>query len=373
MGLMFAPAVVGCGSSHHPEADAGPSQSRLAATPSATPSASPAKKAKPKPFRQGNLHGHASIPAAARAVDTSHPTRVIGRGTPGGCTSAAVVSAVAAGGIIRFSCGPKPITIKMRATAKIRNANGPRIVLDGGGKVTLSGGGAHRILYMNTCDAKQGWTTSHCQDQPTPQLTVQNLTFADGNSTGDKTEGGGGGAIFVRGGRFKVVNSRFVHNRCDRTGPDLGGAAVRVLNQSGNLPVYVVNSTFENGSCSNGGALSSIGVSWVVLNSVLSGNSAVGNGANPARGGTPGGGSGGAIYNDGDRYTLRIAGTIITNNHAREGGGAVFFVSNDRTGTMRIEDSSLRHNPSAGFATRGYPGIFFLGAHHPTVTHSHLG
>ncbi len=149
-------------------------------------------------------------------MDTSHPDRVVGTGTPASCTSAAVVTAVAAGGIITFDCGPAPVTITMTATAKVRNANGPRIVLDGGGKVTLSGGGQRRILYMNTCDQAQGWTTSHCQDQDHPQLTVQNLTFADGNSTGDLTEGGGGGAIFVRGGRFKVVNSRFVRNRCDR-------------------------------------------------------------------------------------------------------------------------------------------------------------
>ena len=189
---------------------------------------------------------------------------------------------------------------------------------------------------------------------------MQNLTFADGNSTGEKTEGGGGGAIFVRGGRVKVVNSRFVRNRCDRTGPDLGGAAIRVLSQSKNLPVYVVSSTFggprPGRSCSNGGALSSIGVSWVVLNSVCQHNPAIGSGANPARAGTPGGGSGGAIYSDGNLFTLRIAGTVIENNHASEGGGAVFFVSNDRTGTMTIENSTLRHNPSAGFETRGYPG-----------------
>ncbi|MGH3382068.1 MAG: hypothetical protein ACRDP6_45800 [Actinoallomurus sp.] len=367
--------LTACGTHHH--AAAGPSQSQVAVSPTATPTPSPSKKPKAKPFRQGNPNGHASVPAAARAVDTSHPTRVVGKGTPGSCTSSAVVSAVAAGGVIRFSCGAKPVTIRMRSTAKIRNAH-PRTVLDGGGKVTLSGGGRHRILYMNTCDAALGWTTSHCQDQSTPQLTVQNLTFADGNSTGEKAEGGGGGAIFVRGGRFKVVNSRFVRNRCDRSGPDLGGAAIRVLSQSKNLPVYVVNSTFggapgQGGSCSNGGALSSIGVSWVVLNSVMSYNSAIGSGANPARGGTPGGGSGGAIYNDGNRFTLRIAGTIITNNHAREGGGAVFFVSNDRTGTMRIESSSLRHNPSAKFETHGYPGIFFLGARNPSVSGSHLG
>ncbi|MET8041471.1 hypothetical protein ABZU25_11440 [Micromonospora sp. NPDC005215] len=341
------------------------------------PGASASPKPAAKVLAAGNPNGHATVPAEARAVDTSKPTRTIGTGTPASCTSAAVVKAVAAGGVITFNCGPAPVTIKMTATAKVRNANGPKVVLDGGGTVTLSGQGQRRILYLNTCDQAQGFTTSHCQNQDHPQLTVQNLTFADGNSTGEKAEGGGGGAIFVRGGRFKVVNSRFVRNRCDRTGPDLGGAAIRVLSQFENKPVYVVGSTFggasgQGGSCSNGGALSSIGVSWVVLNSVLSHNEAIGSGANPAKSGTPGGGSGGAIYCDGNEFTVRIAGTIIENNKANEGGGAVFFVSNNRTGTMKIESSTLRRNPSAKFETRGFPGIFFLGAQNPTVTGSKL-
>ena len=324
----------------------------------------------------GNPDGHVVVPVEAGAVDTSRPARVVGSGTPASCTSKAVVAAVVRGGIITFNCGPDPVTITMKATAKVRNT-GPRVVIDGGGLVTLNGGGARRILYMNTCDQKQIWTTSHCQDQPTPQLVVQNLTFAGGNSTGQRAEGGGGGAIFVRGGRIRVVNSRFVLNRCDPTGPDLGGAAIRVLDQSGDRSVYIVSSTFggaagQGGVCSNGGALSSIGVSWVVLNSVLSHNKAIGRGANPAKGGTPGGGSGGAIYTDGNRFTVRIAGSIIEENSAKEGGGAVFFVSNNRTGTMRIDHSTLRHNPSAGFETRGLPGIFFLGARPPTVVDSRI-
>ncbi|MFI7577299.1 hypothetical protein [Micromonospora sp. NPDC049497] len=337
----------------------------------------PGRSASPKPPvgaapKAGNPNGGATVPAEARAVETSKPTRTIGTGTPASCTSEAVVKAVAAGGIITFDCGPAPVTIAMKATAKVRNANGPKVVLDGGGRVTLSGQGQRRILYMNTCDGAQGWTTSHCQNQDHPQLTVQNLTFVEGNSTGEKAEGGGGGAIFVRGGRFKVVNSTFARNRCDRIGPDLGGAAVRVLSQYENKPVYVVNSTFTGGSCSNGGALSSIGVSWVVLNSVLRDNEAIGTGANPAKAGTPGGGSGGAIYCDGNEFTVRLAGTIIENNDANEGGGAVFFVSNNRTGTMTIERSTLRRNPSGQFETRGYPGIFFLGARNPTVSGSTL-
>ncbi|MEV6985238.1 hypothetical protein AB0M95_28800 [Sphaerisporangium sp. NPDC051017] len=324
----------------------------------------------------GNPNGRAVVPLEARAVDTSRPNRVVGNGTPASCTSQAVVNAVAAGGIITFSCGPRPVTITMTATAKVRNAR-PRIVLDGGGKVTLSGAGKRRILYMNTCDQAQGWTTSHCDDQETPQLTVQNLTFADGNATGQRADGGGGGAIFVRGGRVKVVNTRFVRNRCDPTGPDVGGAAIRVLDQSRDRPVYVVNSTFggaagQGGACANGGAVSGIGVSWEILNSVMTYNTATGRGANPARGGTPGGGSGGAIYTDGNRFSVRVAGSVIQNNSAKEGGGAVFFVSNDRTGTLLIEDSALRRNRSAGFETKGYPGIFFLGAGRPKIVRSTL-
>ncbi|MGO9051778.1 MAG: hypothetical protein ACLPN6_19645 [Streptosporangiaceae bacterium] len=70
-----------------------------------------------------------------------------------------------------------------------------QVVLNGGGKVTLSGGGKRRILYMNTCDQRQVWTTSHCQDQATPRLTIRNLTFIDGNATGHDMTGGSGGAI----------------------------------------------------------------------------------------------------------------------------------------------------------------------------------
>ncbi|WP_155334478.1 hypothetical protein [Acrocarpospora corrugata] len=324
----------------------------------------------------GNPGGRAYVPAEARAVNTSRPDRVVGNGTPASCTSRAVVAAVAKGGVITFNCGPGRVVIRMTATAKVRNTSA-RVVLDGGGKVTLSGMGKRRILFMNTCDKSLVWTTSHCDDQAQPQLVLQNLTFADGNSTGERLEGGGGGAVFVRGGRVKVVNSTFVRNRCDSTGPDLGGAALRVLSQYRNLPVYVVRSTFggakgQGGVCSNGGAVSSIGVSWVILNSVMSYNKAIGRGANPSRGGTPGGGSGGAIYTDGNRFTVQLSGSIIQNNTAREGGGAVFFVSNDLTGTLRIDKSRLRNNPSAGFETQGYPGIFYRGAGKPKITASSL-
>ena len=325
--------------------------------------------------RPGNPRGVPLPPEAAR-VDTSRPDRVIGTGTPASCTSAAVVAAVAAGGVITFDCGPDPVTITMAETAKVVNTS-PTVVLDGGGLVTLSGGGVRRILYMNTCDRAQIWTTPRCDDQPTPELTIQGLHLTEGDSTGQTVDGGGGGAVFARGGRVRVIDSRFTDNRCEATGPDVGGAALRVLSQYQGQPVIVAGSTFggsaaEANVCSNGGAISSIGVSWRIYNSVFAGNRAVGTGANPARVGTPGGGSGGAIYLDGNRFTLDLVGSVVDGNSANEGGGAIFFVSNDRTGELRIADSTLTDNPSARFETAGYPGIFFLGAGAPQVTSSTL-
>src|SRR5690606_23789253 len=107
----------------------------------------------------GNPDGECAIPAEARPEDTSSPDHVVGQGTPESCTGDAVVDAVAQGGIITFDCGPDPVTITLSEPAKVRNDTGPKIVIDGGGLVTLSGGGTTRILYMNTCDEAQVWTT----------------------------------------------------------------------------------------------------------------------------------------------------------------------------------------------------------------------
>ena len=314
----------------------------------------------------GNPDGHCEIPADAGLENVSNPTTVVGDGTPASCTGDAFIEAVAGGGVITFDCGPEPVVIELDRPAKVFNDTGPEIVIDGGGLVTLSGGGTTRILYMNTCDQAQRWTTDHCQDQDHPRLTVQNLTFVNGNS---KSEGeyDGGGAIWARGGRLKVVNSRFFNNECADTGPDVGGAAVRALSQYNGLPVYVVNSTFGGDEgygnvCSNGGGISSIGVSWSIYNSLFSHNRAIGNGGNPAASGTPGGGSGGAIYNDGRTMTLSLCGTAIHDNEVNTHGSAIFFVSNDHTGDIEIEDSVITNNVGGSW----YPAYPQLSHHSDT-------
>jgi hypothetical protein len=315
----------------------------------------------------GNPDGHCTPPAWALADSIAKPAHVIGNGTPASCTSAAFVSAVAQGGVITFNCGPDPVTIVLQQTAKIFNDK-PNVVIDGGNKVTLSGAGVRRILYMNTCDPAQHWTSEHCDTQDYPRLTVQNISLVRGNSSGQsygQSEVYGGGAIFVRGGRTKIYNARFTRNQCETTGPDLGGGAVRAFGGAPGAAIFVTKSTFGGdvgygNTCSNGGAISGLATNYSIYNSLFRNNTAVGWGANPARAGTPGGGSGGAIYQDGNTISLRGCGNRVEDNHANEGGGAFFFVSNDLTGTMSIVDSVLRSNPNDGFETNGLPGIFVL-------------
>ena len=296
----------------------------------------------------GNPNGNSPIPLEAGLADTSHPDHIVGTGTPQSCTPQAFTSAVAIGGKIVFNSGGEPVTIILSQPAKVFNDAAPDIVIDGGGLVTLSGGTKTRILYMNTCDSKQHWTTDHCQNQDNPRLFIQNLTFIDGNSTNEK-EFDGGGAIWVRGGRFKAVNCRFFNNICASSGPDVGGGAIRVFSQYQDLPVYLVNCTFGGAHGygnvgANGGAISSIGVSWTIINCVFSYNQAVGNGGNPALVGTVGGGSGGAIYNDGNTMTLSIAGSVLESNKVNAYGAAIFFVSNDHSGLLHIVNSTIRKN-----------------------------
>ena len=357
-------AVTGCGTVPHQAAAAAaeaiPAQARPWASatrpaPPPSPAASPSPPAS-KPAEYG--YGSAPVPSAAQPVNTAQPTQVIGDGSPGSCTSAAVVQAVAEGGIITFSCGPNPVTITMTATAKVVNTH-TLTVLDGGGKVTLSGGGQVQILYMNTCDPQQVYTTDDCWQQEYPQLVVQNLTFEDAYSAIQQTSTSnyGGGAIFDEGGQLKVVNSGFISNGCYPSGPDLGGAAIRAFGMYAGSPVYIADDTFRGGRCSNGGALSSIDATWDVIDSMFADNQAVGFGANPAAAGTAGGGSGGAIYTDGDNYTVTIDDCLIENGSAREGGGAIFFVVDAGSGALTIENGSvLQNNPSGEF--QNAPGIF---------------
>lgn len=308
----------------------------------------------------GNPDGHCAVPSAAQPADVSHPTTVVGSGTPASCTADAVTKAVHAGGVVTFDCGTAPLTITV-PEIDIFNDGGQgdgSVTIDGGNLITLSGGGNNRILYQNTCDQNLHWTTSHCQNQPTPHLVIQNIAFTGGsaNATSNTL---GGGAMYVGGGTLRAFNVSFKSSTQPNLEQDYAGGAIYTFNQA-TQPVYIVSSTFDSNSGCNGGALGSIGTSYTILNSVFSNNKTLGNGENPAKPGTPGGGLGGAIYNDGNSYTLSICGTLFSSNTAAElGSGSIFQVVDDLKGQLVIDQSTFKGNSNTGSVqSKSHPSIY---------------
>ena len=287
--------------------------------------------------------GDAAVPAARcdrpPLYDVSSPTAVVGNGTPGSCTAAALQQAATDGGTILFRCGAAPVTIAIVSQIVFTRDT----VLDGGGLVTLSGGGSSRILLLDS-----GF------DTPTPRLVVQRLTLRDGNSpaTGADTAQGGA-AIYRDGGSLTVLDSVFDGNHAPATGQDVAGGAIYGFGGSDTL---VAGSTFTGNTASDGGAIGSLQGGLTVIDSVFTGNAATGSGGNPGNGG-----AGGALYMDGKGEATSLCGVAIQNNTAGAIGGGVFRVSNDHTGSLAIDRSTVDGNRVTATGSGNAGGLYLEG------------
>ncbi len=242
------------------------------------------------------------------AADVSHPTTVVGTGTAASCTEALLSAALTKGGVVTFDCGSAPATITVTKTIELpTNAD---TVIDGGGLVTIDGGGSVRILDWNSPNYRAN----------THKLTLQHVTFAHGHAVGTMpiapatlpcSSGfydGAGGALQMRDGVLNVIDASFLGNQAEKLGPDVGGGAIYL---NGALHGVVVGSTFLDNSGSNSGAIGSLNSDLDVYNSTFQGNAALGFGANgddPTKcsvvdknnqNQTGSGGNGGAIAMDG--------------------------------------------------------------------------
>jgi predicted outer membrane repeat protein len=256
--------------------------------------------------------------------DTSNPTTVVGTGA-GTCTETALGAAVAKAGIITFDCGAAA-TITVTKTLSLRTDVATTI--DGGGKVTLDGGGATQILNFNHPNYRVNDV----------ELTLMNITLAHGKISGTMpyapapapcSQGyydGYGGALYVRDGVVLIINTVFDGNTAEKLGPDVGGGA---LSLQGVKKATIIGSTFENGVASNGAGIESLNSDFDVYNTVFSGNVATGNGANSddaskcsvvATNGqhqVGSGGNGGAVAIDGGSdLTHTFCGVTFTGNQA---------------------------------------------------------
>jgi hypothetical protein len=277
--------------------------------------------------------------AAPALADTATPTAVVGDGGPASCTEAALRAAAAAGGVITFACGAAPQTIAVTAPIVVTAAT----VLDGGGLITLDGGGATRILYLDS-----GY------DQPTPRLTVQRLGFRRGQApaTGADTAQGGG-AIYRDGGSLTVIDCAFDDNHAPPTGQDVAGGAIYGF---GGGDTIVAGSTFTGNSASDGGAIGSLNADLTIINSRFTGNAATGTGGNPGDGG-----AGGALYMDGRDEATSLCGVTIADNTAGAIGGGVFRVSNDHTGSFAMDRTTVDHNVVTASDAGNAGGLYLEG------------
>lgn len=272
-------------------------------------------------------------------ADISSPTSVVGNGTAGSCTADALQTAANSGGVITFSCGAAPVTIEVASQIVFTKET----VLDGGGLVTLRGSGASRILYLDSA-----------YDQTTPRLTVQRLTFRDGNPPmGSDDTASGGGAVYRDGGSLTVMDCTFFDNSAPLSGQDVAGGAIYAF---GGGETIISGSMFNGNRASNGGAVGSLNGDLIIINSTFTNNAATGTGGNPGSGGC-----GGAIYMDGADETTSMCGVSIAGNTAGAIGGGFFRVSNDDSGTFAMNRTTVDANIVSGSASGNAGGLYLQG------------
>ena len=279
---------------------------------------------------------------APTAPALTNPT-VLGNGSAGSVTTAALQTALNAGGDIRLDVGTSTIVLTQELLIN------KSATLDANG-ATLSGGGTHRVLHLNN------------PNNLTYTFNLLNATVANGNSknAGSTVTDKSGAGLWLSHGNepwqavtIRIFRSHLTGNNAVQVAQDDGGGA---LYATGAAEVSVVGSTFDGNSGSNGGALYSLGSKSVNLyDSTFSGNTATGTGGNPGSGG-----NGGAIGIDGDARNLNFCRVKVLGNHANVFGAGLFTTTYSAASFTRILDTTFDANESTGNALGG--GAYIQGS-----------
>jgi hypothetical protein len=183
------------------------------------------------------------------------------------------------GGTLTFACGSATIVLTAGQLPTITKTT----IVDGGGKITLSGGNSSRLFYVSAGAA----------------LTLKNLTVTRGFHDGD------GGAI-RNDGTLTIINCTFFLNETTLNGS--GGAIVSYG------PLNIANSAFHKNKAANGGALFP---RFAAAVTTITGSSFYENETS-----SPVNGWGGAMLLW-DGAVMTMTNSSLTNNSAQD-GGAVF-------------------------------------------------
>jgi hypothetical protein len=301
-------------------------------------------------------HCTSALPAGAQPVDVTMPASIVGTGTPESCTFAALNAAVKQAGIIVFNCGSAPVTIAVTSTLVLSIKT--NTVIDGGGTVTLDGQKTVQIFNYTDPD----WMKSEVR------VTLQHLTITGGKTTPTEViptapapcsqgyNDGEGGALYMRNGNLTILDCTFTDNQAAPRGPDTGGGAIYITGSK--YGALIVGSVFTGNQASNAGAIGGLFATLQIYDSMFRNNKATGDGANSndpskcdainnGQNEIGSGGNGGAIYQDGGSSTnVLLCGVDVENNAAGTGayGGGVFMTSNDFSGTITVQDSTVTGN-----------------------------
>jgi len=264
------------------------------------------------------------LAALAWGVPPVHAGGIVGTGTPGSCTEAALDAALAGGGTVTFACGGGPVVIPITSTKILSKSTtidgtGQQVTLDGGGTTKmflttyqLSSGLTlvfRQLTLRNARASDQGAAIELVWQEPTrlTQLVVEDVTFRN-NVAAISHADWGGGAIYGVTGVFTIRRSTFVGNR---------GA--------------------------NGGAIGTIAVQITIEDSRFEDNATLPVVGDPFNGGL--GGHGGAIYIDGTNLgALTLRRTVFSGNRATNLGGAIHSWMYGLPSAFVIEDCTFANN-----------------------------
>ncbi len=261
---------------------------------------------------------------------------VLGNGQPGSVTRAQLQAALAAGGAIRLAIGASVLDVDQELVVSRET------VLDGNGAI-LSGTGSGRILRVTN------------PGNATYAFTLLNTTVRGG-----RTPAGSGAGLFKPSGgpwqavSIRVFDSRFTDNHAIQTAQDDGGGGLYVI---GADALELVRTTIDNNRGANGGGVYTLGTRTINLfDTVLAGNQATGTGGNPGNGG-----NGGGLGVDGAQRNINLCRSRLLDNTANAYGGGLFTVAYDQASFVRLRQSTVQGNNSAGASNAHTGGVYLQG------------
>lgn len=240
----------------------------------------------------------------------------IGDGTAASCQTQDAANdlsgAVSLGGTINFNCGPGVVEIVVNT-----NATDQTVVINGGGKIALSGDNLRQIFFV----------------YDTGNLTLNDVTLQYGDA-------GSGGALYVDDQASATVNGGFfISNHASSNGGAIYNEGTLTINGSN------LGSNATNG---NGGGIYNNGGTVIVHNTYFINNQALSGGGITQTNGSltvdtsafrshtvPGVGAGMLIQGG----TTHLENVTFSNNQANQGGGIY-----KSSGTLTMNNLTFNEN-----------------------------